>query len=92
VVFKAAAPNANQTYIDLKMEQAGPTPYDRLHSNLVFPKGNDVAHDFHNVFQYYSDSDFQQNGAQWKISAIGGSVEIWDIIYFIQRTQSHQLG
>lgn len=92
IVFKASAPNANQTYINLKMEQAGPTPYERLHGTLVFPKGNDVAHDFHEVFQYYTDDDFLLNGAQWKLQPIGGPIDVWDIIYFVQRTQSHQMG
>lgn len=91
IVFKCSAPNANQTYMRLEMDSAGPTPYNRVGKDIGFSKGNDVVHDFHEVFQYYSDNDFKQNGTQWKISATGGAVKIWDIIYFIQRTQSHQL-
>ena len=38
---------------------------------------------------YYATSDFVSNGSQWKITATGGTAKIWDIIYFIQKTQSY---
>ncbi len=89
IVFKYSAANANQTYLELNMEGGNGTPYDRLSADITFPKGNDVAHNYHGVFQYYSDSSFVASGSQMKITAIGGTAQVWDIIYFIQRTQNH---
>ena len=89
VVFKYAAPNANQTYLEMHFQGGNGTPYDRIRDTINFAKGNDVDHDHHAVFQYYADSSFLTNGSQWKITAIGGSAEIWDIIFFIQKTQSY---
>jgi len=88
VVFRCSAANANQTYLSLHFEGGNGTPYDRIRSDINFPKGNDVDHDFHQMFQYYTDADFVTNGTDWKITANGGSAKIWDIIYFIQRTQN----
>jgi len=87
VVFKYQAPNANQTHLDLAFEGTNGTPYDRITGEATFPKGNDVAHNFHQVFQYYADASFVENGSFWQITANGGAASIWDIIYFIQRTQ-----
>jgi len=89
VVFKYSAPNANQTHIDLKFEGGNGTPYDRIRGEATFPKGNDAEHDYHQVFQYYVDADFVANGSYWQITASGGSASVWDIIYFIQKTQSY---
>jgi len=89
VVFKYSAPNANQTHIDLQFEGGNGTPYDRIRGEATFPKGNDVEHDYHQVFQYYADADFVTNGSYWQITATGGSATVWDIIYFIQKTQSY---
>ena len=89
VVFKYSAPNANQTHIDLQFEGGNGTPYDRIRGEATFPKGNDVTHDYHQVFQYYADADFVTNGSYWQITASGGSATVWDIIYFIQKTQSY---
>lgn len=89
IVFKYSAPNANQTHIDLQLEGGNGTPYDRIRGEATFPKGNDVEHDYHQVFQWYADSDFVNTGATWKITASGGSATVWDIIYFIQKTQSY---
>ena len=88
VVFRCSAANANQTYLSLHFEGGNGTPYDRIRSDINFPKGNDVSHDFHQMFQYYTDADFVLNGTDWKITANGGDAKIWDIIYFIQRTQN----
>lgn len=88
VVFRFSAANANQTYLSLHFEGGNGTPYDRIRSDINFPKGNDVAHDFHQMFQYYADADFITNGTDWKVTATGGSAKIWDIIYFIQKTQN----
>lgn len=89
VVFKYSAPNANQTYLEMHFEGGNGTPYDRIRDTITFPKGNDVEHDHHAVFQYYVDSNFISNGSQWKITAVGGTAQIWDIIFFIQKTQSY---
>jgi len=89
VVFKCAADNAIQTHLDLHLQAGNGTPYDRLRAEKAFPFGNGVAHDFHRVFQYYIDDDFAANGVTWKITSIGGAAQIWDIIYFIQKTQSY---
>ena len=89
IVFNYSAPNANQTYLHLNLDNAGATPYSRLKQNIIFPKGNDVTHEYHGVFQYYVDQDFVDNGSSWKVTADGGSAEIWDIIFFIQKTQSY---
>lgn len=89
VVFKASAPNANQTFLRLQLDSVGGTPYERVGVDLYFGKGNDVEHEFHEVFQYYITPDFIASGSNWKIEAFGGSVQVWDIVYFIQKTQSY---
>lgn len=88
IVFNASAANANATYGELKLEGGNGTPYERLATTINFPKGNDVAHPFHFLFQYYVDADFMTNGNFWTITATGGAIQVWDIIMFIQRTQS----
>ena len=88
VVFKYSASNANQTYIRLQLEGGNGTPYERLGSDIPFPKGNDVTHEYHQVFQYYADSSFVNNGSQWKITSNGGNANIWDIIFFISKIQN----
>jgi hypothetical protein len=89
VVFKASAPNANQTFLRLQLDAENGTPYRRVGADIAFPKGNDVEHDEHFMVQYYADSNFVSNGSQWKITASGGTAKIWDIIFFIQKTQSY---
>lgn len=88
IVFNASAANANSTYGELKLEGGNGTPYERLAATINFPKGNDVEHPFHFMFQYYVDADFMTNGNFWTITATGGAIQVWDIIMFIQRTQS----
>lgn len=87
VTFKAEAPNANSTHLDLTMISGSATPYDRLSDSLVFAKGNSVTQNFHVMYQYYADADFVTNGVQLQIEAHGGDAYIWDVIYFIQRNQ-----
>ena len=89
VVFNYSAANANQTYMHLNLDDAGSTPYSRLKQDIIFPKGNDVDHHYHGMYQYYVDQDFIDNGSSWKVTADGGTAKIWDIIYFIQKTQSY---
>ncbi len=90
VTFKAKTPNANACHMRLQMDSTGTTPYERVGKDLFFGKGNDVWHEFHEVFQYYSDADFVTNGNRWKIEAVGANAYIADIIFFIQRTQNHR--
>ena len=85
VVFKASAANANTTHLDFKM--SGPGDFSRINKALSFYKANDEEQSFHEVYQYYSDQDFADNGVGLTINSDGGSAEVWDIIYFIQKTQ-----
>ena len=89
IVFNYSSANANQTYLHLNLDNVGATPYSRLKQDIIFPKGNDVTHEYHGVFQYYVDQDFIDNGSSWKVNADGGTAKIWDIIFFIQKTQSY---
>ena len=86
VVFTASAANANTTHLDFKM--SGPGDFDRINKVLTFAKANDTPQNFHEVYQYYSDQDFADNGVTLTINSDGGSANVWDIIYFIQKTQS----
>lgn len=89
IVFKARTLNANQAYGHIMLENANSTPYERLHAEFQFPKGNNVDHDIHRMFQYYIDSDFITNGSQWKISASGQDIDVHDIIFFFSKIQSY---
>ena len=88
VVFKASAANTNTTHLDFTM-YAPVGDFERIRKVLSFYKGNDEEQNFHEVFQYYADSSFVSNGATLKITADGGTAKIWDIIFFIQRTQRY---
>ena len=89
VVFKYSAPNANQTFLRLQLEGGNETPYERLGNDISLGKGNNVTHEFHQVFQYYVDQSFVDNGSQWKVTATGGVASIWDIIFFISKIQGY---
>ena len=89
IVFKMSSAHANQTYLELVLEGANGTPYDRIRDTIIFPKGNNVTHDYHGMFQYYADANFVNAGSEWKITAIGNTAQIWDIIFFINKVQSY---
>lgn len=89
VAFKCSAANANQTYLRLQLDAENGTPYERVGVDIAFPKGNDVQHQFHQMFQYYADQNFADNGSLLRVTPTGGTAKIWDIIYFIQKTQSY---
>ena len=89
IAFKCSSANANQTYLRLQLDAENGTPYERVGVDIAFPKGNDIAHEFHQVFQYYVDQNFVDNGSLINVTATGGTAKIWDIIYFIQKTQSY---
>jgi hypothetical protein len=85
VAFKAKISNANG-YMELYLEGGNGTPYDRVRNTIVFPKGNNVEHVYSTTFQYYADDDVILNGLTLKGLA-SHSGEIYEVIYFIQRTQ-----
>ena len=89
IAFKCSSANANQTYLRLQLDAENGTPYERVGVDIAFPKGNNVAHEFHQVFQYYADQNFVDNGSFVKVTSTGGTAKIWDVIYFIQKTQSY---
>jgi len=89
VVFKMRCPNANQTHLDLRF--VGDGEIERISKVIAFYKGNNTIQNEHEIFQYYTDSNFVQNGVEIRIKAHGGTAEIWDVIYFIQRTQNGSL-
>jgi hypothetical protein len=89
IAFKMKSTNANQTYVEVFLASSGPTPYRRLIQTFTFPKGNNVEHAEHVVFQYYGDTDFVNNGAQWSAVARGHSAVIYDVIFFTQRIQKY---
>jgi hypothetical protein len=90
VEFKASAPNANQTHLDLSIQNGGGN-IQNLEIALSYIKGNNVTQVFHTMFQYYIDQNFLDNGASLHIQSHGGVSSIWDIEYFVQRTQNGSL-
>lgn len=88
IEFKSATPNTNQTHLDLWFENGGGL-LENLNVSLGYYKGNATAQTFHNTFQYYIDQSFIDNGANIKIQSHGNSATVWDIQYFIQKTQSY---
>jgi len=87
VIFKASSPQTVNTHLDFTM--TGIIGYDRINKSLGFSKGNNEEQNFHEVYQYYVNQDFITNGAELRIMSHGGDASIWDIIYFIQKTQSY---
>lgn len=86
VVFKKSAANANQTHLDFRL--TGADDYDRINMALGFYKGNGETQNQHIMLQYYLDANALANGLTPKVTADGGNAKIWDIIFFIQRTQN----
>ena len=86
IEFKAQTPNANQTHLDLYITNGGGN-IQNLEVAIGFIKGNATPEVFHNMFQYYVDQQFIDNGATIQIQSHGGSATVWDVEYFIQRTQ-----
>lgn len=66
------------------------TSYSRVRKDFYWPKTDINWHDFHEVIQFYADTDFVENGNFVKIQAVGVNTQIADVIYFIQRTQNHR--
>lgn len=89
IVFDAKTANANAAFMRIQLDSNGETPYERVGKDLFFGKGNDVWHEFHEVFQWYADDDFVENGNVWRVQSFGADVSIANVIFFIQRTQNH---
>jgi len=87
IVFKCSGANANQTHVDVNFI-SGSTDYERLGKSVGFYKGNNTVQNFHEVFQFYVDSDLVTYGLQPRIYADGGTIKVGDVIYFIQKTQT----
>ena len=85
VVFKKSAANANQTHLDFRLVDGD---YERIDMSLGFYKGNNETQNQHIMFQYYIDANALANGLTPKVTADGGTAKIWNIIFFIQRTQN----
>ena len=85
-VFKASAANANQTHIDVNFI-SGATDYERLSKSVAFYKGNDTVQNFHEMYQFYVDSDLITYGLQPRLYADGGDIKVGDVIFFIQKQQ-----
>ena len=88
IAFKAKISNANG-HVDLFLEGGNGTPYDRIRDTITFPKGANTEHSFAKTFQYYADEDVVTNGLEVKMLP-SHSGSIYDVIYFIQRTQNHK--
>jgi hypothetical protein len=86
ISFKATAPNANQTHMDIDFF-SGNNEYEKLNKSVIFYKGNDQVENFHEVFQFYVDQSLISNGLEIKIKPHGGSIKLGDATFFIQRTQ-----
>lgn len=92
VTFRARATENPSTGdgIYISLTNSVGTPYSRVRKDFYWPKTDLSWHYFHEVIQFYADSDFVTNGNQIKIGAVGANAEVADIIYFIQRTQNHR--
>lgn len=86
LAFKASAANANQTFLEYNLEGSG--QISRVAGTIAYPKGNDEEHVENIMMQYYTDATFVSDGVQLKVNSVGGNSLIWDVIYFIQRTQN----
>ena len=92
VTFRARATENPSTGdgIYISLTNSVGTPYSRVRKDFYWPKTDLSWHYFHEVIQFYADSDFVTNGNQIKIGAVGANAEVAEIIYFIQRTQNHR--
>ena len=92
VTFRAKAAENPSTGdgIYISLTNSVGTPYSRVRKDFYWPKTDQSWHYFHEVIQFYADSDFVTNGNQLKIRAFGSDAEVAEIIYFIQRTQNHR--
>jgi len=85
IAFNASSPNANQTHLDWKLVGSG--DISRVAGTVSYHKGNDEPQAENVVAQYYTDAVFVADGVEIQFQSHGGQSKVWDIIYFIQRTQ-----
>jgi len=92
LMLKASASNANQTHLEIEFQHGSSgSTVENLFSAMAFYKGNDVEQKKHEMYSFYVDANVLSLGASIHITAVGGSVNVWDIEYFIQRTQNGSL-
>ena len=87
--MRAAVNPSDGDFVRLQMNNTVGTPYTRVGRDLYFSKNDTEWHSYHEIFQYYSDSDFVLNGNEFNIIPHGVGVEVADVIVFIQRSQNH---
>lgn len=87
--MRAVTNPADGDFVRLQMNNTVGTPYTRVGRDLFFSKKDTEWHKFHEIFQYYSDTDFVINGNEFNIIPNGVNIYIADVIIFIQRTQNH---
>lgn len=91
ITFRAQA-GANPSTGDgfyIRLGNTSGTPYSRVRKDFYWPKTDTNWYYFHEVIQFYGDSDFVTNGNAIQVHATGVNARFADIIYFIQRTQNH---
>lgn len=87
--MRAASNPSVDSYVRINLNNTTGTPYTRVGRDLFFQKNTTDWHSYHEIFQYYSDTDFVENGNVFNIVTNGIGVDIADVIIFIQRTQNH---
>lgn len=85
VVFKAKCSNTTNGHFQLFIDAPG--DYRRIEKSLKFAKGNNEEQNFYETFQFYADSDLVANNVGIQVTSIGAVIDIYDIIFFIQRNQ-----
>lgn len=92
LMLKASSPNANQTHLEVEFQHGSSgSTVENLFSAMAFYKGNDVEQKKHEMYSFYVDANVLSLGASIHITSVGGSANVWDIEYFIQRTQNGTL-
>lgn len=92
LMLKASASNANQTHLEIEFQHGSSgSTVENLFSAMSFYKGNDVEQKKHEMYSFYVDANVLSLGASIHITSVGGSANVWDIEYFIQRTQNGSL-
>lgn len=92
LMLKASASTANQTHLEIEFQHGSSgSTVENLFSAMAFYKGNDVEQKKHEMYSFYVDANVLSLGASIHITSVGGSANVWDIEYFIQRTQNGSL-
>ena len=91
IVFKASSSSASSVVFTLSLDSTGTTPYERVSKTFKLSKGNNITQNIYESFHFYADADFVANGNRWKIECEGANLQVWDIIYFIEKTYAGYL-